>query len=139
MNPSDVNQLDASTGTITLPGHFFNDEEELIYTVKSTFFGIAATEMTYANGASSDLLPSSVFVVNSSQNTFQISTTRAGTAVTFTDLGSGNAHQFEMAKSNEKTLITLSNLIQYPLVPINVTKTLQEMEVQYQQDLQLFL
>ena len=124
INPANTNQLNASTGTITSPGHFFNENEELIYTAKSSFAGVAATEMTYKDGSSVGLLPSSVFVVNSKDNTFQISTSKAGSAVTFTDIGSGNAHQFEMSKSNEKTLITLSDLVQYPLAPINVSKTL---------------
>jgi len=126
-NPGNTNQLDASTGKFTIPGNYFNENEELIYTAKSTFSGIAATEVTYKNGTSEDLLPSSVFVINKNEDdgTFQISTTRAGTAVTFTDLGSGNAHQFEMFKSNEKVLITISDLVQYPLVSTLVTKTLE--------------
>jgi len=126
-NPENTNQLDASTGKFTIPGNYFNENERLIYTAKSTFSGIAATAVTYKNGSSEGLLPSSVFVINKNEDddTFQISTTRAGTAVTFTNLGSGNAHQFEMFKSNEKILLTLSDLIQYPLVPINVSKTLE--------------
>lgn len=122
-NPENTNQLDASTGKFTLPKNYFNENEELIYTAKSTFAGISPTNLTYKNGTLEDLLPSSVFVINKNENTFQISTTRAGTAVTFTDLGSGNAHQFEMFKSNEKVLITLNDLVQYPLVSTLVTKT----------------
>ncbi len=126
-NPVNTNQLDASTGKFTLTGNYFNENEELIYTAKSTFAGISAVDMTYKNGASEGSLPSSVFVINKNEDddTFQISTTRAGTAVTFTDLGSGNDHQFEMFKSNEKVLITLSDLVQYPLVTTLITKTLE--------------
>ena len=126
-NPVDTNQLDASTGKFTLKGNYFNENEELIYTAKSTFSGISAVDVTYKNGVSEGPLPSSVFIINKNEDddTFQISTTRAGTAVTFTDLGSGNAHQFEMFKSNEKVLITLSDLVQYPLVKTLITKTLE--------------
>lgn len=126
-NPVDTNQLDASTGKFTLKGNYFNENEELIYTAKSTFSGISPVDITYKNGASEGSLPSSVFVINKNEDddTFQISTTRPGTAVTFTNLGSGNAHQFEMFKSNEKVLITLSDLVQYPLVTTLITKTLE--------------
>ena len=48
-------------------------------------------------------------------DTFQISTTRSGTAVTFTSVGEGNAHVFAMAKRNEKAIITIDNMVQYPI------------------------
>jgi len=71
--------------------------------------------MMYRNGNHLDVLPSSVFVVNKTDNSFGLSTTKAGIAVTFVSLGEGNIHQLEMAKKNEKSLITINNLVQYPL------------------------
>ena len=46
-----------------------------------------------------DQLPITVFAVvaKNDNNTFQISTSRDGSAVTFTDAGEGNTHQFEMS------------------------------------------
>ena len=120
-NPSDSTTLNLSTGVFSIDNHFFKNNEELIYTPKSTFIGIGSTPMQYKNGNVIDTLPSTVFAIYSSDNTFQISTTRAGTAVTFVSVGEGNAHQFEMAKKNEKTILTLDNIVQYPLIftPIN--------------------
>ena len=123
-DPSDANTLNLSTGVFTIENHFFSNTEELIYTPKSTFVGVGSTPMTYKNGSVSDILPSSVFVVNKTDNTFQISTTRSGTAVTFTSIGEGNAHQFAMSKNIEKTLITLDNITQYPLIFTNNQSTL---------------
>jgi hypothetical protein len=115
-DPSNSNILNLSTGVFSIENHFFSENEELIYTPKSTFVGVGSTPMVYKNGSITDILPSSVFVVNKTDDTFQISTTRSGTAVTFTSVGSGNAHQFEMYKKNEKSLITIDNIAQYPLI-----------------------
>jgi hypothetical protein len=115
-NPLDSNTLNPSTGVFTIDNHFFSENEELIYTPKSTFVGLGSIPMSYKNGSIIDTLPSSVFVVNKTDNSFQLSTTRSGSAVTFTSLGEGNAHRLEMYKKNEKSLITIDNIAQYPLI-----------------------
>ena len=99
---------------------------EFSKTPESTFAGIAASSMTYRNDSEGveDTLPSTVFAIVNGDNSFQISTERAGTAVTFTDIGTGNAHKFEMAKKNEKSIITIDNLIQHPLSFTSVNHTL---------------
>ena len=122
-NPSDSTTVNLSTGVFSIDNHFFRNNEELIYTPKSTFVGVGSTPMQYENSSAGivDTLPSNVFAIVVNENSFKISTTRSGTAVTFTDIGEGNAHQFEMAKRNEKAVITLDNIVQYPLIftPIN--------------------
>jgi hypothetical protein len=106
-DPSNTLQLNASTGTFTLPNHFFRNREQLVYTPKSTFLGVGASSIGYKSPTGGiGILPSSVFAINITENTFQISTTRTGTAVTFTSIGQGNAHQLEMYKKNEKALYT---------------------------------
>jgi len=124
-DPTDNSQISIA-GTFTSLNHFFSENEELIYTPKSTIVGLAATPMVYTLGGITTTLPSSVFVVNKTENSFQIATTRAGTAVTFVSSGSGNAHQFEMAKKNEKTIITIDDVIQYP---ISFTKSSHQLSV----------
>lgn len=117
-DPEDTDALISTTGTFNITNHFFKDGEELIYTPKSTIIGIATTAMTYTDGTVTDTLPSTVFAVvdNLNYDVFQISTVRNGIAVSFTDLGGGNAHQFEMSKKNEKSIIVIDNLIQHPLI-----------------------
>ena len=127
-DPEDTNTLISTTGTFNINNHFFKDGEELIYTPKSTIVGIASTAMIYNDPVSgvTDTLPSTVFAVVTNRNydQFQISTTKSGTAVTFTNLGEGNAHQFEMSKKNEKSIIAIDNIIQHPLIFTNVSHTL---------------
>ena len=125
-NPSDTNLLDPVTGKFSIQNSFFRENEELIYKPKSTFIGIGSTPMQFKNGSVIGALPSKVFAKNvgSGGTSFFISTTRAGTAVTFVSLGEGNAHEFSMAKANEKALISIDDVAQYPLIRNNVSHTL---------------
>lgn len=117
LNPSDPTILNSSTGQFTIQNHFFSNLEELIYTPKSTFIGVGASAMQIGAGTS---LPSEVYVIKLSDNTFKLATSKSnaisGIGVTFTSEGSGNAHQLEMDKKLEKALITIDNVVQYPLL-----------------------
>jgi len=124
-NPINPLTPDPSTGIFTIENHFFSNLEKLIYTPKSTFIGVGASAMEI--GAGPVLLPSEVYVIKLSDNTFKLATSKSnaisGIGVTFTSYGSGNAHQLEMDKKLEKSLITIDNIVQYPLqfTPISYT------------------
>ena len=123
-NPSNNTNLDPSTGKFTIDNHFFRENEQLVYKPASTFVGVGSTPMQFKNGSIIDELPTTVFAKSVTNNSFFISTTRAGTAVTFVGLGEGNAHELNMAKANEKVLITVDGVAQYPLIRADVTHTL---------------
>ena len=123
-DPADTAILNPSTGKFSINNHFFSDGEELIYTPKSTFVGVTSTPMTYKNGSVTATLPTQVFAVVDNNDDFSISTVKSGTAVTFTSLGSGNLHEFAMAKRNEKALITIDNIAQYPIAFTKISQTL---------------
>ena len=126
-DPSDNGIVSFTTGTFSIPNHNFRNQEELIYTPKSTFIGVGSEAMIYQPGAgTTGVLPSTVFaVVNANdKNTFQISTSRTGSAVTFTEAGEGNAHQFEMSKSLTKAVISLDGIVQNPIARSNLTFSL---------------
>ena len=124
-NPTDSTILDPSTGIFTIQNHFFSNLEKLTYTPKSTFIGVGASAMEI--GAGPSFLPSEVYAIKLSDNTFKLATSKSnaisGIGVTFTSYGSGNAHQLEMDKKLEKSLITIDNVVQYPLqfTPISYT------------------
>ena len=131
-NPTDSTILNLSTGQFTIQNHFFSNLEELIYTPKSTFIGVGASAVGIGStlnsvGVVTTILPSDVYVIKLSDNTFKLSTRKdyaaLGIGVTFTSYGSGNAHQLEMDKKLEKSLITIDNVVQYPLqfTPISYT------------------
>lgn len=124
-NPTNSTTPDPSTGIFTIQNHFFSNLEKLIYTPKSTFIGVAASAMQIGAGTS---LPSEVYAIKLSDNTFKLATSKSnaisGIGVTFTSYGSGNAHQLEMDKKLEKTLITIDNVVQYPLLFTTISHTL---------------
>ena len=117
-NPLNTSEFNPSTGLFTIDNHFFSNGERLIYTPKSTYTGIDAIPLTMVGGSS---LPSEVYAIVQSTSQFKLATTKnnaiSGNSVTFIpNSGSGNAHQLEMYKKNEKALITLNNVVQYPLI-----------------------
>ena len=124
-DPSNVSILNKTTGVFTIPNHLFSNGERLVYTPKSTFIGIGSVPVGIGStlnsvGIVTTLLPSNVYAIKLSNNTFKLSTRQdyaaLGIGVTFTSNGQGNAHQIEMYKKNEKAIITIDNLVQYPLI-----------------------
>jgi hypothetical protein len=87
--------------------------------------GIGSTAMMISP---TNVLPSTVFVIKVDNNTFRLATTKnnaqSGIGVTFTSVGEGNAHMLEMYKKNEKAIITIDNLVQYPLSYTPISHTL---------------
>ena len=120
-----VNDVNLSTGEFTLLNNFFNRNERLIYEPGSSIDGVGISSLVMSNGSP---LPSEVYVVlpggTTNSPVFQLSLTRGGSPITFNSVGSGNRHQLSMFKRNEKSLITLDNVIQSPLSFTPVTTTL---------------
>ena len=123
-DPSDENILNLSTGEFTILNHFFSTGERLIYRPKSTFLGIGETSVGIgltlnSVGVVTDRLPFDVYAYKINNDKFKLSTRKdyalAGICVTFTSVGEGNAHQLEMYKKNEKSIISIDNIIQYPI------------------------
>ena len=125
--------LDFTTGICTITDHFFNTGEQLIYRPKSTFIGIGTSAIGIGAtenyvGVVTTLLPEVVYAIRETNNTIRIATKKEyaeqGIGVTFTSVGLGNAHELEMFKKNEKSLITINNLVQYPISYSYVSHTL---------------
>ena len=128
-DPTNSSVLETSTGKFKISNHFFSTGEKLIYRPNSTFIGIAATSVGIGSTATqivggvgigtTNILPSTVYAIKVSNNEFKLATTpeyaAAGISVTFTSFGSGNAHELEMMKKNEKSIITIDNVIQSPI------------------------
>ena len=122
-NP-DSSTLDASTGIFTIQNHFFVTGEELIYTPNSTVISIGTSAMVTPSGE----LPSTVYAIKLTEDTFKVAITTtaasSGIGTTFTSLGEGNAHRFTMKERNSKCIITVDDLVQYPIASTKITHTL---------------
>ena len=123
-NPNNSNILNPESGQFTILDHFFSNFEEIYYRPKSTFIGIGEESLGIGAtenylGIVTDRLPSKVYVLKDSNNRFRLSTKKeyaqAGIFVTFTSLGEGNAHELEMIKKLEKSIISIDNIVQYPI------------------------
>ena len=132
-NPT--SSLDFVTGICTIANHFFNTGEELIYRPKSTFIGIGSAPIGIGAtenyvGVVTTLLPEIVYAIKIDNNSLKLATKKEyaiqGIGVTFTSVGLGNAHELEMFKKNEKSLININNLVQYPIAYSNVSYTLSD-------------
>ena len=125
--------LSTTTGTFTIPNHFFNTDEKLTYSFDSSFVGIAATALSIgatANtaGVVTTLLPTTVFANVIDENRFQLFSrpeyVSAGVAITFTGLGAGNLHKLAMEKQLTKTIIGLDGVVQQPITFTSIAHTL---------------
>ena len=131
-DPSSSSTLNTTTGTFSIQNHFFNTGEELIYRPNSTFIGVAASSVGIGStlnyvGVVTNILPSTVYAIKVDNNNFKLATRKeyanAGISVTFTSVGSGNAHELEMVKKNEKSIISIDNVIQSPIAYSLLTYT----------------
>ena len=85
-----------------------------------------ATTITgsYSCGLTTDKMPSRVYCIKFNADTFKLTGIKnSGVGFTFTDYGQGNDHMFEMKKKNEKALITIDNITQYPLLYTDIAHT----------------
>jgi len=109
----------------TIIDHFFETGERLIYNPGSTFTGVSLSGIATAGGT----LGSEVYAIRVSKDTFKISKSRpdalAGIGITFTGVGVGNAHEFEMFKKNEKALLSIDGVIQSPIAFTPITTDLE--------------
>lgn len=132
-NPSNTSILDKSTGIFTIKDHLFSNFEKVLYRPKSTFEGIAEYPVGIGStlnsvGVVTDLLPEDVYIIKISPDKFRLSTRRdyaeVGIYVTFTSNGQGNAHELEMFEKNSKVIISVDDIIQYPLLYTSIEYSL---------------
>jgi len=133
-NPSNLQQLDPSTGIFTIKNHFFNTGERLNYRPESSFIGIDAISMGIgstlnSSGIVTNILPKDVYAIRLNDDQFRLATRQdyayVGTYVTFTSLGSGNSHKLGMFKKLEKSIISIDGVVQSPITYCPLSYTLE--------------
>ena len=119
-DPSNASILNLSTGEFNIANHFFSTGEELIYSPNSsTSVGIGST-LNYV-GIVTNILPSTVYAIKINNNSFKIATRKEyavsdpAIPVSFTSVGIGTNHTFEMLQKGSKSIISINNIVQSPL------------------------
>ena len=124
-NPSSV--LNLATGLFSITDHFFESGEKIIYSPGSSFTGASVSGITTAGGALAS--GTELFAIKKLSDTFQVAKTKAdalaGIALTFSGFGSGNNHEFEMFKKNEKALLSIDGVVQSPIAFTPITTELE--------------
>jgi len=119
-NPSDSTVINLSTGEFKISNHFFSTGEQLIYgSNSSTSMGIGSTLNNV--GVVTNILPTTLYAIKIDNNSFKVATrqeyalSNPAIAVTFTSVGAGQTHEFEMFNKNNKCIISIDNIVQSPI------------------------
>jgi len=115
--------VDINNNSISIPNHFFITGEKIEYSVDNNGSRIGIATTTIAGIGTTTQLPSTLYAVKISDNLVKFAETPEK-ALRFnpevfdiTSIGVGNSHIFKSNyKSNSKSLITIDNIIQSPIV-----------------------
>lgn len=93
--------------------------------------GAATTiRQTFRSGITTNVIPTTVYAIKLTEDTFKLATKKdfaiAGIGMTYTSVGSGNAHVLDTTKKLEKSLITLDGINQAPIAFADLTYELRE-------------
>jgi len=128
INAASSSDVIIKNDTISIKNHFFQTGEELTY---EAFDGtpIGIDHASPGIGAATTL-PSSVFVIKTSENTFKLAATRdlaiSADNIGFTTVGFGTTQSFTTQKPDTKCIVTIDNVVQSPLLlNTNVSTTLK--------------
>ena len=92
--------------------------------------GVTTFRQQYRSGINTDTMPENVYAIKLTEDTFKLATNEAfanaGIGVTFTSLGSGNAHVLDTTKKLEKSLITLDGINQAPITGADLSFELRQ-------------
>jgi hypothetical protein len=122
-----------STDIIRIPNHFFVTGEEIEYTYSgsgSAPIGIATTSIPGVG--STDKLPSTLYIVKLSDVDIQVASSASNalksipSILDITSVGIGTSHVFTSKKQNNKSIISIDNVIQSPVTSTAVTTTLSK-------------
>jgi hypothetical protein len=129
INPQDTKNLSiVENRFISIPNYFVTGEEIVYDSSLGSPIGIATTTITGIG--STDKLPSKLFAVRIDERSFRVAAT-AEDALKFrpnlleiTSTGIGTVHKFTSTKQNNKSLISIDNIIQSPVVSTSTTTLL---------------
>jgi len=127
-NPSIVS---VASSVITIKNHFFVTGENVTYsagipTATASPIGIALTYFGVGIGTT-DKLPSSVYIIKVDENNIKLARSAEDAlkivpkALNITSVGIGSSHVFISTKQNIKSLVSIDNVIQSPIVSTSTT------------------
>jgi hypothetical protein len=123
---SSNNVVDVINDSINIPNHFFVTGEKIDYSTNGTRIGIATT--TISGIGTTSFLPSTLYAVKINDSLVKFADTPEKAlkfvpeVLDIVNVGVGQSHVFSSNyKSNSKTLISIDNVIQNPIVSTSTT------------------
>lgn len=135
INATQSDELDIDNNIISTPGHYFVTGEELDYSYNGSDQGLTGNAISIASTTVpgiglTDKLPTTVYAVKVDELNIQVAASASDALAfnpkifEFTSLGITTEHKFTCKKQNTRTLISLDNIIQSPVVSSDKTTTL---------------
>ena len=133
-NGNNVGIVNTSNDSIYIPKHFFVTGEEISYTFPGTgtenAIGIATT--TISGIGLTDKLPATLYIVKSNNLYVQVAASASEAlkiipnVLDINNIGIGTFHKFTSKNQNSKSLLTIDNIIQSPIVSTSTTTSTSE-------------
>ncbi|MGA1048949.1 MAG: hypothetical protein ACO3UU_13150, partial [Minisyncoccia bacterium] len=116
-----------TSNSISIPNHFFITGEEIAYIspIDGSGIGIGTTFITGIGVT--NILPPTIYVVKENDSSIRVSASSSDALLTIPitlellNVGTGTTHTLLAKKQNTKTLITVDNIIQTPIVSTAIT------------------
>lgn len=127
---SNIAITSVTENTIELPQHFFVTGEEVIYSYDSTNEPIGIATTTIPGIGSTDKLPSSLFIIKEDELLVKVAASATDalalrpTPLDIISVGVGSEHYITAKNQNPKSLVTIDNMIQSPIVSTATTTSL---------------
>jgi hypothetical protein len=135
-NPVFVQSFDSTDNTVVdiandqfnLINHYFTNGEKVVYSYGDpTLYSPVGIATTTISGISTNVLPSSLYIVKVNESAVKVAASATDALssppkiLDINSLGIGTVHTFTAVNQNVKSLITIDNVIQSPIVGTNVT------------------
>jgi len=130
-NASSFTSVNLISSTIRIPNHYFSTGEEVVYDTNGDDpIGIAATNVPGIGVT--NVLPSKLYIIKENDLSVRVAASASQALrsvpdyLDLTSYGTGTNHTFTGKKGNPRSLITIDNMIQQPIVPTSFETTISE-------------
>jgi hypothetical protein len=123
------NIVNVSRNTIRIPNHFFVTGEKLKYSYEGETARPIGIAETFVGVGLTDKLLSEVYAIKINDSTIRLASTaekalrQVPEPINITSLGIGSVHKLTSTNQNSKSLITIDNVIQSPVVSTAITSS----------------
>jgi len=119
--------ISITDNTIQIPNNFYVTGEEIEYRYPEDGTPIGITTTNIVGIGTTDILPNKIYIVKDNDFSVRVSSSASDALLTIpnvleiSNVGTGTTHIFVSKKQNSKSLITIDNIVQSPVVSTAIT------------------